>query len=326
MQKEGTSALPATASLRPTDPAWRPGQAAAWAGGLFLAASSIYIWLSGRLAAQRAVSVENLRDLETVKGLLFVLVCSAAITLFTWLTIRRMARSQQALADSQRNLLLMEQRAMTGSLAGTIAHDMNNILTVGCASAEMLRHTEGLNNEQAELAHDIHQSFTRMTELTRRLSTMGRAGTKGELAPGELRAFLQEETAFILQHRLLQGCTLHLEAPEAIPMPMSRPFLQQMLLNLLLNAAQAMNGQGRIEVRLRRDKNSAVLEVHDSGPGIPEDQRSLVFDAFYTTKPDGHGLGLLSAKAAVQVHRGRIIIQDSPLGGACFRITFPLPV
>ena len=213
---------------------------------------------------------------------------------------------------------------MTGSLAGTVAHDMNNILTVGCASAEMLLHTKGLDQEQTELASDIQETFKRIAELTRRLTNMGQAGTKGDLHPGELRSFLSTELEFARQHEKLRHCELRLDAPEEVPLRMSEPFLQQMILNLLVNAAQAMQGKGLIEIRLRRENKTAIVEVHDNGPGIPEDQRPLVFDAFYTTKADGHGLGLLSVKAAVQMHRGRVVALASPLGGACFRITLPL--
>lgn len=322
---EGKAGKTSAEPLRHTTlSAWSPQRLALLAGGLYLVLCSLYIWLSGRVAAQKALSVEELKDLETLKGLLFILVSSAGITLVTWLMLRHTARAQQALAESQGALLRMEQRAMAGSLAGTMAHDMNNILTVGCASAEMLRHTQGLDPEQTELARDIQETFKRIAELTRRLTNMGQAGTQGERHPGELRRFLTTELAFARQHDQLRHCELRLEAPEEIPLRLNEPFLQQMILNLLVNAAQAMNGKGLIEVRLRREHKTAILEFHDSGPGIPEDQRPLVFDAFYTTKPEGHGLGLLSVKAAVQMHRGRVVALASPLGGACFRITLPL--
>jgi signal transduction histidine kinase len=303
---------------------WRALPVSLTLGGVFLVFCSAYIWISGRLAAASSRSVNELAHIEAVKGLLFVLVCSALFTLMTWLLMRRMAREQAQLAKSTQALSAMEQRAMTGSLASSVAHDMNNILTVGCASAEMLLQTEGLSTDQKELARDINDSFNRITDLTRRLSSMGRTGIKGNLETGDLRQLLEAELAFARHHERLRRCSFSLQAPEAINLRLNAPMIQQMLINLLLNAAEATKGLGRIEVHLRNEHQSAVLEVHDSGPGIPEDQRTRVFDAFYTTKPEGHGLGLLSVKAAAQMHRGRVVVLESPLGGACFRITMPL--
>jgi signal transduction histidine kinase len=100
--------------------------------------------------------------------------------------------------------------------------------------------------------------------------------------------------------------------------------LHRSVLNLVLNAADAVEGRGIIEVRLSASGPQAVLEVHDNGPGIPEDQRRRIFEAFYTTKAMGTGLGLLSVKACADEHHGHVEVLSSPLGGALFRLTLPL--
>ena len=311
-------------AISPTGRWAKPLNLAALMGGLYLVFCSAYIWISGRMAVQHAGTVEDLARLETIKGLVFVLVCALLVFFFSWWLLKRLAQGQQQLAKNRQALLMTERRAMTGSLASSIAPDMHNILTVGRASAEMLLHTAGLDADQKELAGDINSSFQRIVEMTRRLSTMGRTGTRGELTPGDLKQVLEEELSFARRHARLDGCAITLVASESIPAYLNLPMLQNLLLNLLINAAEATKGKGRIEVRLQRERNSAVLEIHDSGPGIPEDQRERVFDAFYTTKDEGRGLGLLSVKAAAQMHRGRILVQESPLGGACFRLTLPL--
>lgn len=303
---------------------WRPAPIAIMLGGLYLVFCSIYIWISGNLAAQHAGTVDELARIEAVKGLIFVLVCAGLITALAWWLLAKLSRSQNQLARNKHALLLTERRAMAGSLASSIAHDMNNILTVGCASAEMLVHSKGLDAEQAELARDINDSFNRMVDMTRRLSAMGRTGTRGDLQPGDLRQVLEDEINFARHHVRLRGCQIDLKASEPINIRLHVPMLQQMLVNLLLNAADAMKGQGNIEVQLRKDKFAAVVEVHDSGPGIPAEEREHVFEPFYTTKPEGNGLGLLSVKAAAQMHRGRVVVIESPLGGACFRVSIPL--
>ena len=100
-----------------------------------------------------------------------------------------------------------------------------------------------------------------------------------------------------------------------------RSAIQETLLNLVLNAADATGGRGRIEVRSFEEDGAHVLEVHDDGPGVPLDIREEVFRAFFTTKADGNGLGLLSVRACAELHGGTAEIGDSPLGGACFRVT-----
>ncbi len=303
---------------------WQPLPIALILGGIYLVFCSVYIWISGILVAQRAETVHELAHLEAIKGLIFVLVCSLLLALLTWSFLRRLAAKQAQLAENQRALIMTERRAMAGSLASTVAHDMNNILTVGCASAELLMLGDKLDTDQKELVQDINDSFKRMMELAKRLSSMGRAGTKSSLEPGDLRQVLEEEVGFARHHDRLRQCQIKLDAAESITLPMNPAILQHMLLNLLLNAAEATQGKGQIEVRLRRERSAAVVEVHDNGPGIPTEQRERIFDAFYTTKENGQGLGLLSVKAAAQMHRGRALAIESPLGGACFRVNLPV--
>jgi signal transduction histidine kinase len=96
-----------------------------------------------------------------------------------------------------------------------------------------------------------------------------------------------------------------------------------MLLNLILNAADATRGRGRIDVYSRREDESVVLEVHDDGPGVPPDLREKVFTAFFSSKAHGTGLGLLSVKVTVEAHGGTVEVGDSDLGGARLKVTLP---
>jgi signal transduction histidine kinase len=95
------------------------------------------------------------------------------------------------------------------------------------------------------------------------------------------------------------------------------------LLNIIINAADAVGGSGRIMVKLSDNPERIRLEVHDNGPGIPEQVRDRVLEPFYTTKPYGSGLGLLSVRHCAEVHRGAFGIESSPLGGTCVFMDFP---
>ena len=222
------------------------------------------------------------------------------------------------------DLFRLERRAMTGSLASTIAHDINNILTVGCASGDMLNSTEGLDAEQLELVKEINDSFSRLAEMARRLSTAGRIGIRADLQPSDLREVVTQAVEAIRQRPLFAPHQVELVAEQPVPMRLYAPMIHRLLDCLLTNAAEALAGTGRIQVQVRKETYSIVLEVHDSGPGVPAEQRAQIFDPFYTTKENHEGLGLLAAKAATQMHRGRMVVVDSPLGGLGIKITIPI--
>ena len=107
-------------------------------------------------------------------------------------------------------------------------------------------------------------------------------------------------------------------------MPLDEVLVDRMILNLVLNAADATKGAGKIDLRIRRKDRQVILELHDNGPGVPDQAREAIFDPFYSSKTNGLGLGLLSVRACAEAHGGSVEVKPSDLGGACFRITLPL--
>ena len=101
--------------------------------------------------------------------------------------------------------------------------------------------------------------------------------------------------------------------------------LTQALLNLVINALQAVERGGLVELRAHRGPDDSIqIEVHDDGPGIPVENRTAIFDPFYTTKKEGTGLGLWIAQQIVVAHGGTLQVGDAPTGGALFTIQLPL--
>jgi signal transduction histidine kinase len=109
----------------------------------------------------------------------------------------------------------------------------------------------------------------------------------------------------------------------ALSLVLNRVLLEEAILNLLINAAQATGPNGRIELRVRREADHVLLAVHDDGPGVPEDQIESIFDPCFTTKPNGSGIGLVAVKAFAASCGGSIAVSKSPLGGALFEIRIP---
>ena len=100
--------------------------------------------------------------------------------------------------------------------------------------------------------------------------------------------------------------------------------LTQALVNLVINAIQAIEHNGRIEVLAQLLEQTMVISVSDSGPGIPPEKLASIFDPFFTTKAEGHGLGLWIAQQIVSAHGGRLTALNRPEGGAAFKIALPL--
>jgi signal transduction histidine kinase len=117
-------------------------------------------------------------------------------------------------------------------------------------------------------------------------------------------------------------------APGLLPVRGDRIQLQQVVLNLIVNAADAMAhldaSQRKIVVRTARDGDLAEVEIVDNGPGIPPEKLGEVFEPFYTSKPSGMGMGLSIARTIVEAHDGGISARNEAGQGACFRITLPL--
>jgi len=110
-----------------------------------------------------------------------------------------------------------------------------------------------------------------------------------------------------------------------VPMVLvDKPLLEQALMNLLVNAVEAMSGGGQLFVSLRRRAEMAEIEIRDTGRGIPPEHRQRIFQLFFTTRPGGSGIGLASAFRTVQFHNGSIDFESEVGRGTTFRIRLPL--
>ena len=98
--------------------------------------------------------------------------------------------------------------------------------------------------------------------------------------------------------------------------------LRRAFANLLRNAAEAMQGRGAIDVGLTGDARGVAVTIADHGPGIPPELRHKVFEPYFTTKPDGTGLGLALVRQTLEAHRGTVTVSETPGGGATFAVTF----
>jgi len=240
---------------------------------------------------------------------------------------RLLAASRKSLADLNRvqaQLVQSEKLASLGQLVGGAAHELNNPLTAIVGYSELLAATP-LNAEQRNLTQKIDQQVRRTRSLVSSLLSFARQ-VPGEKTLLDMNPLLQ--TAVKLCPPQLRNTHIQVRTNLAPDLPKVRGDSNQLLqacLHIISNALHAMEVSGGVlTVSTYQQGESVVLEFSDEGPGIQAPER--VFDPFYTTRPvgQGSGLGLSACYGIIQEHKGRIMCQNRPNGGATFRIEMPI--
>jgi signal transduction histidine kinase len=243
-----------------------------------------------------------------------------------------------ALQDLQQRVEMLEQQLLKaqkltalGELASTTTHEFNNVLMTIINYAKLgLRHQDDASRNKA--FEKILAAGLRASKITN--SVLGVARNRSNsFEPTNLAAII--ENTFVLLEREFSKYRIRVdkqiaEVPEVTA---NGNQIQQVLLNLLINARQAMLEGGILVIRLEHDSDSATVDltVRDNGCGIPPDKLKQIFDPFFSTKqgPDetgkgGTGLGLASCRNIIEAHRGRIRVESSPGKGTAFIIKLPV--
>lgn len=293
--------------------------AALLAGGYTLVAV-VYIVASSSIAARLSANVEQLNRIETLKGILFVVVTAVATFLGAYFGFSRLERAHAQILARDRALVDNERRVFAGLIAGAIAHDSNNVLVAVIADLEELRDGRPADDPTVQR---LKHSVERMIALNRRLLSNARRGQAAQPEDVEVIHLVRETLAVTRSHQSVRKCTVEFAPAGPVRLHTHPLLLQQIIANLVVNAGEACGAGGRIEVRLHDSPEFVTLEVHDNGPGVPLERRDRIFDSLETTKPAGTGLGLFSVKSCVAALEGSVDVGDSPLGGACFRVRLP---
>lgn len=227
-------------------------------------------------------------------------------------------------------LLHTERMASIGTVASVVAHELNNALAGAFGCLQLLPRPDDLGAQ--ELLDGVMSELRRAAEIVRELKGYARVedGMNDAVRIDELVERLQRLWRY---HHDAAAEPPKLELSIARGLPELRGNgnqLLQVLLNLVRNAEQAVAAlpaeRQPIAIRARAEPGVLVIEVADHGPGVPVDLRSRLFEPFYSTKPvgDGTGLGLTVVQAVTAGHGGRVEVDDTPGGGATFRLVLPL--
>ncbi|MBF0557940.1 MAG: HAMP domain-containing protein [Nitrospirae bacterium] len=231
---------------------------------------------------------------------------------------------------AQEHLINTEKLASLGRMAAGVAHEINSPLTgIVTFSHLMLKRTPSENTQDIEDLNVIIDQAERCSKIIKGLLGFSRK-TSSEKSSINLNTLLENTLAMVRHQSRFYNIQFDLRLDSAIPEVIADPNqIQQVFLNLLINAADAMEKKGQITLASRRIENNGSsfveIEVADSGPGIPEEIRGKVFEPFFTTKPvgKGTGLGLAVSYGIIKKHEGTIFVKDSPGSGASFCIHLP---
>lgn len=298
-------------------------QKALFIAGVYCVSAALYIVLSSRVAAALASDVASLERIERMKGVAFILITSAVLFLATRFALLRTGADARALAQQREALVATERKATAGMMAAAIAHDANNVLTALLGELALIEDEVGSRPG----LQNLDAAAQRLVDLNRRLISAAKSQSE-TVRVVDVARLCQEVLGVYRPHSALRRCKVvtNLEgAPADVRLRASPVLFQQILGNLLVNAGEATDGKGTVELRLQGDDAALVVEVHDDGPGVPADRRENLFEALVTTKATGTGLGLYSARVCATAAGFTLAVDDSPLGGACFRVTLPRP-
>lgn len=229
----------------------------------------------------------------------------------------------------QEQIVRREKLVALGELVGGVVHEMNVPLQTILSNVQLLEQEPALPAETRECAATVASEVRRASRIVNKLLTFARQNPAERLET-DINAVI-EDTLELRRYPLrVQEIDLQVELDRSLPHTWADPFqLQQAFLNLLGNAEQAVvqhGGARRIRVASRREEETIVVTVADSGPGIAPEHFPHIFNPFYTTKPrgSGTGLGLSIADGIVRDHGGTIRVQSEPGKGATFELSLPI--
>jgi two-component system, NtrC family, sensor kinase len=238
---------------------------------------------------------------------------------------------QQQLETLQQQLVQAQRMAALGELVGTTTHEFNNVLMTILNYAKLgMRHKDDATRDKA--FEKILAAAQRAEKITNSVLGLAR-NRKQEFAPTDLASIIQESLVLLEREMMKYKVAVRCEFAEVPSVRAIGNQIQQVLLNLMTNARQAMPGGGELILRLSHDPTEDMVDitVRDTGGGIPREQLTKIFDRFYTTKsgPDasgkgGTGVGLSTCKDIVDAHQGRLRVESTVGKGTAFTVRLPV--
>ena len=276
----------------------------------------------------RAFGPEQVELAKATCGQLALAVANARLYESLRDSIKELKAANAELATTRGRLVKRERLAALGELSAVVAHEVRNPLGVIHNAVSALRRLLRPEGDAALLLDMLGEESDRLDHLVCNLLDFT-SPREALLRPEEVRSVLEDVVETACAQQSIHPDRFHLEVePGLPPVPMDRRLMHQALVNVAVNAVQAMPHRGEVRVRARQQSRAGRrelrIDVEDQGPGIPTELRPRLFEPFFTTKAQGSGLGLAVVKRILDEHHGEVMV-DSSLGqGATFSLLLPL--
>lgn len=237
---------------------------------------------------------------------------------------RELQKSHQELEQAQYQLIRTEKLAALGQLAAGVAHEINNPLgTITIYAHILLKSMEADDPRRDDIALIISEA-SRTKDIVQGLLSFAR---ETKLKPGDanINEILEDTLGLLVNQSLFQNIKIKKAFYQDLPTIFADATqIKQVFLNIILNAAQAMEGKGDIAVTTWKDKSDIKIKIRDTGPGIPPEHVGKLFNPFFTTKEKGTGLGLAISYGIIERHSGKIDVETELGKGSTFTIYLPI--
>jgi two-component system sensor histidine kinase HydH len=231
-----------------------------------------------------------------------------------------MAAELEAARSREAELRRKERLSTLGEAAMVIAHEVRNPLGIIKTSSDLVRARAKLGPKEEQLLDYVTEEVHRIDNLlTEVLDFAHPKEPRRSLFP--LREVVDRIHGFLAPEIARKGLALAIDdKSQDAKVSADRDQIYEAVLNLAINAMDAMPRGGHVKVRLAADARTVSIDVADDGPGVKAELRARIFNPFFTTKAKGTGLGLAKVATVVEAHRGTVECLEEPGGGACFRI------
>ena len=244
--------------------------------------------------------------------------------------VKRAEEERERLRQLEADLAHINRVNMMGELAATLAHEIKQPIAASITSANaclkwLARDPPDLDRARAA-ALRIEHDGNRAADVINRLRSFYKKGTPPERGIVDLKELIREMTALLKKETVRHSIKIHSDLNEDMPNVLAdRVQLQQVFMNLMLNAIEAMkDGGGKLTITSRRTPEGQLsVSIEDTGVGLPAGNTERIFDAFHSTKPQGTGMGLAITRSIVEAHGGRVWATVNQEAGATFHFTLP---
>lgn len=231
-------------------------------------------------------------------------------------------RLTDELEIKNRELARKNRLADLGQVASHVAHEVRNNLVPVALYLSVLRRRVAHDAASVAALDKIESGFTSLDATVNDLLNFA-AERDPQIARVPLRSLVADLQSSLAPQLTAQAIEMSLQIPPRLTVAADRDMLRRAILNIALNALDAMPGGGRLTMAAAERPDGVVLEIADTGPGLTADAQRRAFEPFFTTKSTGTGLGLAIVYRMAEAHGGEVTVANQPAGGACFTLRLP---